>query len=121
MGSIFFFKQKTAYEMRISDLSSDVCSSDLEVAVADGVDRPRHRESQHEEAGHEEASATSHRLGLEVREPRTEVAHRPLVADGEDEDEEPGLDAQLKRDRSEESSVGKEDVSTSRARWSPEN
>src|SRR3546814_2960552 len=25
----FFFKQKTAYEMRISDLSSDVCSSDL--------------------------------------------------------------------------------------------
>src|SRR3546814_2404234 len=27
--SIFFFKQKTAYEMRISDWSSDVCSSDL--------------------------------------------------------------------------------------------
>src|SRR3546814_7466719 len=26
---IFFFKQKTAYDMRISDLSSDVCSSDL--------------------------------------------------------------------------------------------
>src|SRR3546814_3777679 len=25
----FFFKQKTAYEMRISDWSSDVCSSDL--------------------------------------------------------------------------------------------
>src|SRR3546814_9029170 len=29
MGCIFFFKQKTAYEMRISDWSSDVCSSDL--------------------------------------------------------------------------------------------
>src|SRR3546814_10783699 len=29
----FFFKQKTAYEMRISDWSSDVCSSDLRVAV----------------------------------------------------------------------------------------
>src|SRR3546814_6707022 len=28
----FFFKQKTAYEMRISDWSSDVCSSDLAVA-----------------------------------------------------------------------------------------
>src|SRR3546814_9947524 len=28
---IFFFKQKTAYEMRISDWSSDVCSSDLVV------------------------------------------------------------------------------------------
>src|SRR3546814_14092595 len=31
MFLIFFFKQKTAYEMRISDWSSDVCSSDLRV------------------------------------------------------------------------------------------
>src|SRR3546814_13801934 len=30
----FFFKQKTAYEMRISDWSSDVCSSDLATAAA---------------------------------------------------------------------------------------
>src|SRR3546814_13343563 len=29
----FFFKQKTAYEMRISDWSSDVCSSDLTVSI----------------------------------------------------------------------------------------
>src|SRR3546814_7872635 len=29
----FFFKQKTAYEMRISDWSSDVCSSDLQLDV----------------------------------------------------------------------------------------
>src|SRR3546814_14747099 len=29
----FFFKQKTAYEMRISDWSSDVCSSDLKVRI----------------------------------------------------------------------------------------
>src|SRR3546814_3893665 len=29
----FFFKQKTAYEMRISDWSSDVCSSDLSVVI----------------------------------------------------------------------------------------
>src|SRR3546814_8569548 len=28
---VFFFKQKTAYEMRISDWSSDVCSSDLAI------------------------------------------------------------------------------------------
>src|SRR3546814_3352877 len=28
----FFFKQKTAYEMRISDWSSDVCSSDLKIS-----------------------------------------------------------------------------------------
>src|SRR3546814_5855104 len=37
----FFFKQKTAYEIRISDWSSDVCSSDLDVAITymhtDGV------------------------------------------------------------------------------------
>src|SRR3546814_5177205 len=37
----FFFKQKTAYEMRISDWSSDVCSSDLvqlhRVGVAVGM------------------------------------------------------------------------------------
>src|SRR3546814_1183285 len=41
----FFFKQKTAYEMRISDWSSDVCSSDLvgrELAIQHiaGDDRP---------------------------------------------------------------------------------
>src|SRR3546814_17768026 len=35
-----FFKQKTAYEMRISDWSSDVCSSDLFIAqIIDGRDR----------------------------------------------------------------------------------
>src|SRR3546814_15231923 len=46
----FFFKQKTAYEMRISDWSSDVCSSDLEREergrrrrddVGDADDKPR--------------------------------------------------------------------------------
>src|SRR3546814_8676575 len=37
MFIIFFFKQKTAYDMRISDWSSDVCSSDLhEVAAVPG-------------------------------------------------------------------------------------
>src|SRR3546814_1401013 len=34
----FFFKQKTAYEMRISDWSSDVCSSDLPEVSA--IDKP---------------------------------------------------------------------------------
>src|SRR3546814_5857842 len=33
----FFFKQKTAYEMRISDWSSDVCSSDLTVLFNDTI------------------------------------------------------------------------------------
>src|SRR3546814_4362530 len=36
---LFFFKQKTAYEMRISDWSSDVCSSDLRVQRQ--KDRPK--------------------------------------------------------------------------------
>src|SRR3546814_5194519 len=31
----FFFKQKTAYEMRISDWSSDVCSSDLGMRIVE--------------------------------------------------------------------------------------
>src|SRR3546814_2811787 len=35
---LFFFKQKTAYEMRISDWSSDVCSSDL---MEDDADQQR--------------------------------------------------------------------------------
>src|SRR3546814_1754829 len=46
MVTLFFFKQKTAYEMRISDWSSDVCSSDLRLylyalaaAGEAGVDR----------------------------------------------------------------------------------
>src|SRR3546814_3852515 len=35
MFLILLFKQKTAYDMRISDWSSDVCSSDLRVAIAE--------------------------------------------------------------------------------------
>src|SRR3546814_1258652 len=33
MSIVFFFKQKTAYEMRIGDWSSDVCSSDLDTVT----------------------------------------------------------------------------------------
>src|SRR3546814_9446029 len=42
---LFFFKQKTAYEMRISDWSSDVCSSDLCPGSCrpDGPHDPGHR------------------------------------------------------------------------------
>src|SRR3546814_16417117 len=40
----FFFKQKTAYEMRISDWSSDVCSSDLALRAISAVQEcPNHR------------------------------------------------------------------------------
>src|SRR3546814_3451392 len=37
---LFFFKQKTAYEMRISDWSSDVCSSDLDKGVEFRIHAP---------------------------------------------------------------------------------
>src|SRR3546814_7711004 len=41
---VFFFKQKTAYEMRISDWSSDVCSSDLNLRKGQVVvGQERHR------------------------------------------------------------------------------
>src|SRR3546814_8988186 len=36
---LLFFKQKTAYELRISDWSSDVCSSDLGVARGDATEQ----------------------------------------------------------------------------------
>src|SRR3546814_9753285 len=44
----FFFKQKTAYEMRISDWSSDVCSSDLFgfAIIEDDYDHEFHFQSQ---------------------------------------------------------------------------
>src|SRR3546814_15231783 len=38
---IFFFKQKTAYEMRISDWSSDVCSSDLQFGLRAFLNRAK--------------------------------------------------------------------------------
>src|SRR3546814_4357173 len=51
----FLFKQKTAYEMRISDWSSDVCSSDLQQAAVEGrrivADHPECRNG---EAGDED-------------------------------------------------------------------
>src|SRR3546814_6097916 len=44
----FFFKQKTAYEMRISDWSSDVCSSDLAAPTPDTPCRRRVQVDEHQ-------------------------------------------------------------------------
>src|SRR3546814_16269397 len=44
LSFFFFFKQKTAYEMRISDWSSDVCSSDLRDLLNNVVDHILHLE-----------------------------------------------------------------------------
>src|SRR3546814_18642417 len=66
----FFFKQKTAYELRISDWSSDVCSSDLTDSLCQGT---RHRfgpcRSRHERRQHRRTSraGTYGRYGIELR------------------------------------------------------
>src|SRR3546814_5473125 len=114
----FFFKQKTAYEMRISDWSSDVCSSDLSRSAPNNrASSPtststittRLQRASRSRVWIRRASATrssrtgppSHRL----RRRRPKPARR-----------------QRRRDpiRPEESRVGKECVSTCRTRWSPE-
>src|SRR3546814_5440626 len=94
---IFCFKQKTAYEMRISDWSSDVCSSDLAgKAVADGKitnsEKRRLVDAFHKAIA--KGAAFIHRFHRE----------RLTVKAGF---------------RSEERRVGKECVSTCRSRWSP--
>src|SRR3546814_7787086 len=91
----FFFKQKTAYEMRISDWSSDVCSSDL----PDGSPR------------------LEHHGGEDVLEDGGDGEGDGDAADAQGADERPDLHAE--GDRSEERRVGKECVSTCRSRWSP--
>src|SRR3546814_6531921 len=91
---VFFFKQKTAYEMRISDWSSDVCSSDLH----ERRDQQPETDVVHAREGH--VRRTDH----ERHEPVAEAA------DHSRHDHE---------ERSEERRVGKECVSTCRSRWSP--
>src|SRR3546814_3081218 len=90
----FFFKQKTAYEMRISDWSSDVCSSDLAC-------RSRHR-----------LAAFEHQImaGGQLLDPRDDAIVVGDITEGEEI---------LDRGSSEERRVGKECVSTCRSRWSP--
>src|SRR3546814_3347125 len=73
---VFFFKQKTAYEMRISDWSSDVCSSDLlrieralhilEIAVGNRPDRD-HRGRRHDAERYRGAAV---RRTVDVGDPR---------------------------------------------------
>src|SRR3546814_11132074 len=99
----FFFKQKTAYEMRISDLSSDVCSSDLRGRDARGSGR-----SERADAGvAPDAARDGHRL---PEEPRAELDGQCRLG--------PRLSRRQVR-RSEERRVGKECVSTCRSRGSP--
>src|SRR3546814_4159885 len=59
---VFFFKQKTAYEMRISDWSSDVCSSDLKPRLHPFL--PRH--ARRAAAGGDRAWPPTHRNGADA-------------------------------------------------------
>src|SRR3546814_1854976 len=90
----FFFKQKTAYEMRISDWSSDVCSSDLAV---DHVFPPRHIHGVMLQGD----EVLRCRRAVDIRHERNRSAR------------------EVHCHRSEERRVGKECVSTCRSRWSP--
>src|SRR3546814_4202590 len=91
----FFFKQKTAYEMRISDWSSDVCSSDLQ--VDNGVSLDFHQQSG--------KIAMQHYAFLIGEDDFDRIFERVKERD--------------MKYRSEERRVGKECVSTCRSRWSP--
>src|SRR3546814_9577665 len=109
---VFFFKQKTAYEMRISDWSSDVCSSDLQVLGRTAVGSLGGAAA--ERAGLPEWAQDVAQLGTEVGLgflPKSAVRGIPgaqsLVG------EIPTLG------RSEERRVGKECVSTFRSRCPP--
>src|SRR3546814_18272815 len=86
---VFFFKQKTAYEMRIRDWSSDVCSSDLSVNV------------------------------FLLYFPLDRMAAALPKNFGADRDRMLAMLRSGQTTRSEERRVGNECVSTCRSRWSP--
>src|SRR3546814_6571027 len=110
MAFFFFFKQKTAYEMRISDWSSDVCSSDLQ------DDDEEVAELVEEQAPRRSARRLGELVGPVLRQPAlglagaeavggvdVEVGHQVVVVEGVG--------------GSEEGRVGKEGVRTCRTRW----
>src|SRR3546814_5246551 len=94
----FFFKQKTAYEMRISDWSSDVCSSDLMIWSAGHADGS---------CGDTPAESTA------VSSPFVHTLSVPVGPSAA------YCVSSVHPLRSEERRVGKECVSTCRSRWSP--
>src|SRR3546814_7501442 len=90
----FFFKQKTAYEMRISDWSSDVCSSDLSI------------------------STTRVYWAATLLPDDRSNSFGPRASKRAKRQKPPNSKSRTGR-RSEERRVGKECVSTCRSRWSP--
>src|SRR3546814_14038934 len=78
----FFFKQKTAYEMRISDWSSDVCSSDLLEAMLSKDPTPDEVEG-NEDGGDGEISAKT--AGPSFKEDDEEEEEPAAQTDADDE------------------------------------
>src|SRR3546814_10511558 len=109
----FFFKQKTAYEMRISDWSSDVCSSDLCVRAAARKDLPQYLDGEPVVELRPADPRRRRRLGNDAVDAVGE--HGRAGAIGPDA----AADAGRRAGRSEESRVGKECGITCRSRWSP--
>src|SRR3546814_17592815 len=106
------FKQKTAYEMRISDWSSDVCSSDLRLHRRHGLAQaPDDAEEmrQHLEEAH-------HRQLADRKAAVQALGGHQLAADAGKAHPPDGLLLQ----RAEERRVGKECVSTCQSRWEPD-
>src|SRR3546814_4408996 len=107
---IFFFKQKTAYDMRISDWSSDVCSSDLFEYLGEVLNLSR-------AAGCDQRHVAHHAHRPQLLD--VVAAAHPVAVHAVEHDL-PGAQALgLDHPRSEERRVGKECVSTCRSRWSP--
>src|SRR3546814_6911911 len=79
---LFFFKQKTAYEMRISDWSSDVCSSDL---VA-GQLTQRHRCARVQGRFRRQAQIFQHKVHAEAA--RVVLGRRRMIHDARPRSEE---------------------------------
>src|SRR3546814_15447282 len=105
----FFFKQKTAYEMRISDWSSDLCSSDL---IIDRRLNPRGKSLVNRQRFLRRAREM---VRGAVRDSLASRKIREVESEGEVSIRPGGV-----HERSEESRVGKECVSTCRSRWRPE-
>src|SRR3546814_10581244 len=111
---IFFFKHKTAYEVRISDWSSDVCSSDLRQVERARVQRIKPCAPPHQKQHND--SHTHQTINIKTSTPINR-APQYLHARARCGAWCP-RSANPSRTRSEERRVGKECVSTCRSRWS---
>src|SRR3546814_16719745 len=112
---VFFFKQKTAYEMRISDWSSDVCSSDLDPEFGKVAYQARQRAIDEHRLAIEDVDRRIGHFAVD-QERHTGALHR--LEHGAEIAEIGDAVRRIGR-RSEERRVGKECVSTCRSRWSP--